>query len=72
VEAQFELCRRLINLGVIPYYLNQLDRVDGAAHFEVPIEDGRDIIQELRKRLPGYAVPKYVVDRPGSGSKLEL
>ena len=41
----------------MPYYLHQLDRVAGAAHFEVPVETGRRIIAELRARLPGYAVP---------------
>ena len=27
--------RRLVDLRVMPYYLHQLDRVAGAAHFEV-------------------------------------
>ena len=54
------LCERLVDLGVLPYYLHQLDRVSGAAHFEVPESEGRRIIEELRRRLPGYAVPRYV------------
>jgi len=71
-EVLIELCERLINLGVIPYYLHQLDRVAGAAHFEVPIERGREIIAQLRSRLPGYAVPRYVHERPGAPSKTVL
>ena len=35
-----ELCERLIELRVLPYYLHQLDPVAGAAHFEVPEEQG--------------------------------
>lgn len=62
VDAQVELCESLINRGVLPYYLNQLDRVRGAAHFEVPVSEGKLIMTELRKRLPGYAVPRYVHD----------
>ena len=62
VGAQVELCESLINRGVLPYYLNQLDRVRGAAHFEVPVAEGKQIMAELRKRLPGYAVPRYVQD----------
>ena len=58
VDAQAALCERLVDLRVMPYYLHQLDRVAGAAHFEVPIETGRRIIAELRARLPGYAVPR--------------
>ncbi|MCG6157818.1 EF-P beta-lysylation protein EpmB [Rubinisphaera margarita] len=72
VDAQAELCRRLINIGVIPYYVNQLDRVQGAAHFEVPIEEGRRILGALKDLLPGYAVPRYVIDVPGQGSKTEI
>lgn len=72
VDAQADLSLRLIDLGVTPYYLNQLDRVRGAAHFEVSIERGREIITELRRRLPGYAVPRYVQDKPGAAHKVDL
>lgn len=70
--AQAALCERLIDLRVTPYYSHQLDRVAGAAHFEVPITKGRHIIEQLRGRLPGYAVPRYVQEIPGSTSKSEL
>jgi EF-P beta-lysylation protein EpmB len=72
VEAQQALSERLIELGVVPYYLHQLDRVAGAAHFEVPIAKGRQIVEELRKRLPGYMVPRYVQEIPGAASKTVL
>jgi L-lysine 2,3-aminomutase len=72
VEAQCALSRRLIEIGVTPYYLHQLDRVRGAAHFEVPIARGREMIAEMRRRLPGYAVPKYVQERPGELHKTIL
>lgn len=64
-----ELCLRLVDLRVSPYYLNQLDRVAGAAHFEVPIEEGKHIMQMLSSRLPGYALPRYVQDVPGQDAK---
>lgn len=67
-----ELCVRLINLGVLPYYLHQLDRVQGTAHFEVPEAYGRELVAELRKRLPGYAVPRYVREVPGVPHKTPL
>jgi EF-P beta-lysylation protein EpmB len=72
VEAQVALSERLIDLGVLPYYLHQLDRVAGAAHFEVPIATGRQIVKQLRKRLPGYAVPRFVKEVPGETSKTVL
>jgi EF-P beta-lysylation protein EpmB len=67
-----ELCSRLIDLRVVPYYLHQLDRVQGASHFEVPVSLGRELIQQLRESLPGYAVPRYVQEVPGAGSKQVL
>ncbi len=72
VEAQVALCERLLELRVLPYYLHQLDRVTGAAHFEVPITVGRQIVEQLRTRLPGYAVPRYVQEVAGAPSKTEL
>jgi EF-P beta-lysylation protein EpmB len=71
-EAQCDLSLRLIELGVVPYYLHQLDRVRGAAHFEVSIQRGREIVAELRRRLPGYAVPQYVQELPGAPHKASL
>jgi EF-P beta-lysylation protein EpmB len=58
------LCEHLINAGIIPYNLNQLDRVQGAAHFEVPTEKGIALIEALRKVLPGYGVFSFVADLP--------
>lgn len=68
-DTLVELCRRLVNHRVQPYYLHQLDRVRGAAHFEVPVDEGRKLIEQIRKRLPGYAVPTYVTEQPGEESK---
>lgn len=64
-----ELCGRLADLRVLPYYFHQLDRVAGAAHFEVPESRGRELVRQLRVRLPGYAVPRYVRDAPGATHK---
>ena len=64
-----ELCERLVDLRVMPYYLHQLDAVAGAAHFEVPVATGLALMAELRARLPGYAVPRYVRESPGGTSK---
>ena len=53
-------------------HLNLLDPVAGAAHFEVPIETGRQLIRGLRERLPGYAVPRYVQEVAGEPAKVVL
>lgn len=67
-----ELCERLIDIGVLPYYLHQLDRVRGAAHFEVNKSRGRELIDALRERLPGYAVPRYVREIAGEPYKTPI
>jgi EF-P beta-lysylation protein EpmB len=72
IEDLAALCRRLADLRVMPYYLHQLDRVQGAAHFEVPVERGRQLMRQLRDRLPGYAVPRYVAEVAGRGAKQPL
>jgi EF-P beta-lysylation protein EpmB len=68
-DALMRLSERLLELRVLPYYLHQLDRVRGSAHFHVSEERGREIVDEMRRRLPGYAVPRYVRETPGSASK---
>jgi len=68
-ETLVDLCRRLVDLRVMPYYLHQLDRVAGAAHFEVPEAEGIALIQAVRDRLPGYAVPRYVRETIGGTCK---
>ena len=72
LESLLALCEKLVDLRAIPYYLHQLDRVSGAAHFDVPVEKGKRLIRALRRRLPGYAVPRYVQEVPGRRSKVVL
>lgn len=72
VESLEALCRKLTAIGIMPYYLHQLDRVSGTSHFEVSPNLGRDLIAELTKRLPGYAVPRYVQEIAGEPSKTPI
>ena len=70
--VQRALAERLVEVGVMPYYLHLLDRVAGAAHFEVPEERAVALHRELRESLPGYAVPRLVRAAPGARSKAWL
>lgn len=67
-----QLSERLIEIGVVPYYLHLLDRVRGTAHFEVPEERARQLHEALRARLPGYAVPRLARELPGEPAKVWL
>ncbi len=72
LETLKELCLKLVQNGILPYYLHQLDKVQGAAHFEVPENQGKILIDSLAKELPGYALPKYVKEIPGQASKIAV
>ncbi|RDS84817.1 EF-P beta-lysylation protein EpmB [Dyella monticola] len=63
------LSERMFAAGVLPYYLHQLDRVQGAAHFEVTDARALSLIEAMRNRLPGYLVPKLVREVGGDPSK---
>lgn len=72
VETLKRLCVELVDHGILPYYLHQLDRVRGSAHFEVSKEKGRWLIDEIRRQLSGYAVPLFVEEISGQFSKTPL
>ena len=71
-ETLVELCERLADLRVLPYYLHQLDPVQGVAHFAVENERALELVQLLRERLSGYAVPRLVREVAGAAHKVEL
>jgi len=71
-DALVELSERLFALGVLPYYLHQLDQVRGTAHFEVSDTRARELLGTLRARLPGYLVPRLVREVPGETGKRPL
>ena len=66
------LNERTFQAGALPYYLHVLDRVQGAAHFEVSDDQARALHAELAKQLSGYLVPKLVREIEGESSKTPL
>jgi EF-P beta-lysylation protein EpmB len=67
-----DLSERLFAAGVLPYYLHQLDRVHGVAHFEVDDATALALVDALRVRLPGYLLPRLVREVAGEPSKRPL
>ncbi|PPU76740.1 MULTISPECIES: EF-P beta-lysylation protein EpmB [Xanthomonas] len=72
VAALAALSERSFAAGVLPYYLHQLDRVAGVAHFEVDDARARALHAELATRLSGYLVPRLVREIPGDTGKRPL
>jgi EF-P beta-lysylation protein EpmB len=72
VETLKELCLKLVDNGILPYYLHQLDRIQGAAHFEVPESKGIELMKMLSQQISGYALPRYVREIAGEPGKTIL
>lgn len=70
VAALAQLSESLLDIGVQPYYLHMLDRVNGTHHFEVNETTALALMQELRNLLPGYMLPRLVREIAGQPAKL--
>jgi len=71
-DALADLSESLFACGVLPYYLHQLDPVQGAAHFQVSDAEALTLLEALRARLPGYLVPRLVREITGEAAKHPL
>ncbi len=69
VDTLVALSEALFDAGIQPYYLHLLDKVQGAAHFDLPKTRATTLHQELSTRLSGYLVPKLVCEEPGKLAK---
>lgn len=72
LDTLAELSEALVATRALPYYIHVLDPVAGAAHFDVPESEARQLIAALRQCLPGYMVPRLARERPGEGAKTIL
>lgn len=69
-EVLVDLINQFINLKIRPYYLHHPDQVKGGLHFYLPLKVGRALYHSLRTKLPGWAIPHYVIDIPGGHGKV--
>ena len=72
VPALVNLSETLFKSGTLPYYLHLLDRVAGAAHFEVKESIALELMNELQCHLPGYLLPKLVREVTGKPHKIQI
>jgi len=63
-ETLRELFHKLVTFRVRPYYLYQAQLIGGTRHFRTTIEHGMELMEQLRGRLSGFAIPLYVLDTP--------
>jgi lysine 2,3-aminomutase len=66
------LMRAFVENRVKPYYLHHGDLAPGTAHMRTTIAQGQYLMEQLRGRLSGLALPEYVLDIPGGYGKSPL
>ncbi len=71
-DALFELCAGLQRIRVRPYYVFMCDPVTGISHFRVSLVKARRLERELAVRIGGLALPRFVIDQPGSNRKVPV
>ncbi|GAA0224469.1 Lysine 2,3-aminomutase [Marinomonas primoryensis] len=69
VDAQVNLSEAVFDAGILPYYMFTLDPVEGAAHFDISIEDAQRLMGKVAAELPGYLVPRLAKEIPGKPAK---
>jgi EF-P beta-lysylation protein EpmB len=67
-----ELSYKLFETGILPYYVNCLDKVAGAHHFDLPLSTARALMKAQQEALPGYLMPRWMIEVPGKMSKIPL
>lgn len=70
VNTLVALSEALFASGIQPYYLHLLDKVEGAAHFDVFYTKAKELHKEMSERLPGYLLPRLVCEQPGAKAKI--
>ena len=68
-EQLCALHEKLFTFNIMPYYLHLLDKAAGTAHFDVSEQQAIQLMEEIKKTLPGYLVPKLVKEQPGMPNK---
>jgi lysine 2,3-aminomutase len=66
------LMRAFLAARVKPYYLHHPDLAPGTSHVRLPIAKGLALMEALRRRVSGLALPAYVLDLPGGHGKARL
>lgn len=72
INIQSNLSKQLFKSGVMPYYLHLLDKVAGAAHFDIDERRAVNLYWQLLAKLPGYLVPKLVKELPNRPFKVPI
>jgi lysine 2,3-aminomutase len=63
------LMRAFVECRIKPYYLHHGDLAPGTSHLRTTLEQGQELMRNLRGRVSGLCQPDYVLDIPGGHGK---
>jgi lysine 2,3-aminomutase len=72
VHVMKKLNHELLKIHVKPYYIFHAKPVKGTTHFVPAIQEGLDIMENLRGHTSGLAIPQYIINAPGGAGKTPL
>jgi len=61
-EVLKDLFYELLKIGVRPYYLYQMDRINGGSHFRCDLDEMIDIMKKLISYNTGMVIPEFIID----------
>jgi len=67
-----KLNHELLKIHVKPYYIFHAKSVKGTTHFVTRVEDGLDIMEQLRGYTSGLAIPWYIINAPEGHGKTPI
>jgi lysine 2,3-aminomutase len=72
IETLAELMRAFVACRIKPYYLHHGDLAPGTSHLRTSIEQGQELMRQLRSRVSGLCLPDYMLDIPGGAGKVPV
>ncbi len=66
------LFTKLLSMHIKPYYLFHGDPITGAMHFRTGVKAGLEIMNQLRGKISGMALPAFAFDLPDGAGKVRL
>lgn len=67
-----KLCHELLKIHVRPYYIFHAKPVKGTTHFVTTVQEGLEIMENLRGHTSGLAIPWYIINAPGGHGKTPM
>ncbi len=67
-----KLNQELLRIMVRPYYIFHAKEVKGTSHFRTRVEEGIEIMEQLRGYTSGLAIPTYILNSPGGYGKTPI